>query len=427
MKVIPIFPCRNSAQLLLSIILFASSLSSAKGSERFDVIVYSATPGGIAAAIAAASDGCSVLLAEPTHRIGGLVTSGLSHTDFHSRESLSGSFLDFANRVEQHYRDAFGPESQQVKDCFGGAFGEPKVNLLIYQQMLNEHPAIRLVTNRRLKSLELSADGHLIKSVCLSGENEEHHFHCSVAIDASYEGDLMAAAGVPWRVGREGRMEYGEALAPEEPDDQLQAYNFRFIMTKDPSNRVTPKMPEGYDRNNFVGVIPALQSGAITRVFDYPSRCIFKAQTPPLPNGKYDINDVSRNVVRLSLPGQNLGWPNGSLEERTQIFHTHLTDQAGLLYFLQNDAAVPERFQTEAREWGWCRDEFEDSDHLPPQLYIREARRMIGQHVYVQKDSEYMTGDARAKLHMDSIAMADYGNNCHGTAHVGTRTRPTHR
>ncbi len=408
-------------------------LSSAAADERsnVDVFVFGGTPAGIAAAIGAASDGCSVLLVEPTPRIGGLVTSGLSHSDFHSRESLSGAFLDFARRVETHYATEYGTDSQQMKDCFGGTFAEPKVNLLVFEQMLKEHPKIRLLHNHHLSELDLggiedagssSGMSRRIRSVTIKDERGSlQTIHCRIAIDASYEGDLMAMAGVAWRVGREGRDEYRESLAPEVADLQLQAYNFRFIMTKNPENRVPPTAPDGYRREDFGGVLDALNSGEIRRIFDYPSHCVFKAHLPPLPNGKYDINDVSRNLVRLSLPGTNLNWPDGRAEQRRAIFNEHLRDQAGLLYFLQNDGSVPEKFRDEAREWGWCRDEFAETNHLPPQLYVREARRMVGMHVYVQQDSEHAANDARAMLHPDSIAMADYGNNCHGTFHEGPR------
>ena len=158
------------------------------------------------------------------------------------------------------------------------------------------------------------------------------------------------------RVGREGRDEYQETLAPEQADDQLQAYNFRFIMTREPHNRVLPKEPPGYRREDFVEVLPILDSGKIKQVFDYPRNCLFKAHLPPLPNGKYDINDVSGGLVRLSLPGINAGWPDGDQETRQAIFEEHFRDQVGLLYFLQNDSAVPDKFREEAWQWGCHRE-----------------------------------------------------------------------
>ncbi|MCC6509896.1 MAG: FAD-dependent oxidoreductase, partial [Pirellulaceae bacterium] len=414
--------------LALAGLLGFGPAASAVDETKADVIVFGATPAGIAASIAAAKDGCQVLLVETTGRIGGLVTNGLSHTDYHSRESLSGAFLDFAKRVEQHYVQQYGADSPQVKDCDGGVFAEPKVNLLVFQQMLREQANIQVLTNQQLMAVEVVQSPKklgTIRQVSLKSRSDQNapvrHYACRFAIDASYEGDLMAMAGVRYRVGREGRDEYGESLAPESADDQLQAYNFRFTMTKEPNNRVTPVAPPGYQREDFVGVLEALATGEIQHVFSYPSRCIFKAHLPPLPNGKYDINDVSRNLVRLSLPGKNLSWPNGTDSDRQAVFAEHLRDQAGLLYFLQNDQAVPEQFRREAQQWGWCRDEFEETGHLPGQLYVREARRMTGMHVYTQQDSEHAPGDARAILHMDSIAMGDYGNNCHGTMHEGPR------
>ncbi|WP_431192321.1 FAD-dependent oxidoreductase [Rhodopirellula bahusiensis] len=389
-----------------------------------DVVVYGSTPAGVAAAVAAGKSGQSVLLVEPTQRIGGLVTSGLSHTDFHSLESLSGAFLDFANRVENHYAETDGPESQSVKDSYHGTFGEPKVNLAVFHTLLDEQPSIELIHHHTLKALSLTEtkpQNRIEAATFVDPHGNTRTVHAQVFVDGTYEGDLMAMAGVDWRVGRESRDEHGESLAPETADSQLQAYNFRFIMTRDEANRVTPVAPPGYRREDFVGVLDAIESDKIQRVFDYPSKCIFKAHLPVLPGGKYDINDVSRGLVRLSLPGKNLGWPNGTPEERQAIFAEHLRDQVGLLYFLQNDSEVPEEFREEAKQWGWCRDEFVDTDHLPPQLYVREARRMQGAYIYTQADSEYAEEGTRAKFHRDSIALADYGNNCHGTHHGGPR------
>jgi len=392
-----------------------------------DVVVYGATPAGIAAALAAADDGSSVLLLDATARVGGLLTSGLSHTDYHAFDGLTGMFLSFTKRVEQHYVDTYGKGSQQVQDSFRGTFGEPSVNLKVLEAMLGERKHITLERNARLQAVATADDGARMVSMTLKRANATEFVVCGeVFVDATYEGDLMAAAGVPWRVGREGKSEYGESLAPAKPDDQLQAYNFRFVMTREPRNRISVKAPPGYDRTDFVAALEALDKGKVRSVFGYPSECVFKAQLPPLPNNKYDINDVSLAPIRLSLPGANKDWPDGDEEARGQVFTEHLRDQVGLLYFLQSDEAVPQALREEAREWGWCADEFEDTDHLPPRLYVREARRMEGVYVFSQRDSEVVPGDARTVLHSDSVTFGEYGNNCHGTGHEGPRFGGVH-
>ena len=209
----------------IALLLLVSASAPADDGQRVDVLVYGGTPAGIAAAMAAAQDGCSVVLVEPTGRIGGLVTNGLSHTDFHTRESLSGAFLDFAKRVEAHYIGTYGADSIQAKQCDGGVFAEPKVNLLVFQQMLSEQAKLRVITEHTLASVQMvGAEGHddgrqRIGSIGLTGPADAHiELASSFVIDASYEGDLMAMAGVPWRAGREGRNEYGESLAPEQAD-----------------------------------------------------------------------------------------------------------------------------------------------------------------------------------------------------------------
>lgn len=409
-------------KVLLWSIFFAAPAAGVD--SQYDVVIYGATPAGIAAAIAAGESAHSVLLIEPTHQVGGMVTSGLSHTDFHSFESLSGAFLDFANGVEAYYAETYGSDSHQFRASFRGTFGEPKVNLKVFQELLEAQSSVEVRRQFFLASVAVDSTPHRqrIDTVTFANDDgESMTVRGRVFIDGSYEGDLMAMAGVDWRCGREASDEYGESLAPDSADEQLQAYNFRFIMTQDEANRVIPTAPPGYQREDFLGVLRSLESEQVKTVFGYPSGCIFKAQTPPLPGGKYDINDVSRSLVRLSLPGKNLGWPDGDRKTRQQIFAEHLRDQAGLLYFLQNDPEVPKKFREEASKWGWCKDEFLETNHLPPQLYVREARRMQGVHVYTQADSERLPGDARAFLHCNSIAMADYGNNCHGTAHEGPR------
>lgn len=399
------------------LLALASALALHAADPQPAVCVYGATPGGIAAALAAAKSGRPVLLVEPTAHLGGLLTSGLSHTDYHTAESLTGSFLEFSRRVKAHYVATYGADSAQARDCHEGVFGEPKVNQLVLEQMLAGQPGITVRRNLPLVAVKVQGDRITSASFGASGQGIE--VAAEVFIDGSYEGDLLAAAGVKFHVGREGRDQYGESLAPAKGDGELQAYNFRFCATDDPANRVPIRAPKGYRREDFLDVLPILESGKIRSVYGYPSGCIVKAQTPPLPNRKYDINDVSRGLVRLSMPGANLGWPEGDAATRRAIFDEHLRYNVGLLYFLANDPAVPAKFREPAAAWGWCRDEFTDTDHLPPQLYVREARRMIGRHVYVQQDSEHAAGDARAKLFKDAIAMGDYGNNCHGTNHEG--------
>lgn len=389
--------------------------------QRYAVVVYGATPAGIAAAIAASDGGTDVLLVEPTRRIGGLTTNGLSHADFRTFAGLTGMFWKFTQLVDDHYRQTYGDDSPQVQASFGGTQGEPSINLMVFQQMLDSRPSITVVSEQRLEAVDTA--GGVITGMSFADVSGGDGLSVTpdVCIDASYEGDLMAAAGVPYHVGRESRQRYGESLAPEQEDDQLQGYNFRLIMTTDADNRVMPEPPPGYDRELFTGVLAILESGQIDSVFGYPSRCIIKAHTPGLPNDKYDINDVSRGLVRLSLPSENRQWPGGDGPTRQRIFDAHRLWNEGLIYFLQNDEAVPQRFRADARRWGWCRDEFLENDHLPVQLYVREARRMIGTHVYIQDDVEANPGDVRSRWHGDAIAMGDYGPNCHGTGRQGTR------
>jgi hypothetical protein len=419
--------------LAIITITIATSIPTLARAADGPVVVYGGTPTGLAAAMAAADHGEDVLVVEPYSRIGGLSTNGLSHADFRTFPGLTGVYLDFARRVDAHYRKQYGDDSPQVVASFGGTQGEPSVNLMIFEQMIAQRPRIKVIHNHVLQSVELadartntnenrlSSITKLVFADRVNKDAESITITPAICIDATYEGDLMAMAGVPYHFGRESRSTYDESLAPETGDDQVQGYNFRFTMTTDPANHVKPQAPPGYDRDLFVGILPILASGKIDRVFSYPSRCVIKAHIPGLPNQKFDMNDVSRGLVRLSLPGENRQWPDGDWETRAKIFAEHRLWNEGLVYFLQNDEAVPATFRTEALRWGWCQDEFVDNGHLPEQLYVREARRMIGMHVYVQGDTDAADNDVRSKWHADSVAMGDYGPNCHGTGRVGGR------
>ena len=435
-------------RLLLLVLLTLAAFSRA---EEYGVLVYGATPGGIAAALAAAEDGETVLLVEPTAHVGGMMTNGLTHPDFRTFEGITGCFRKFSALVETHYRETYGADSPQVKESLRGTQVEPRVNLAIFQKLLAAQPKITVQTRWVLDRVKSSTDAEgdapgKIRTAELAlfadETNTLHQVGARMFIDGTYEGDLMAAAGVAYRVGREAGEEYAESLAPDEADTQLQGYNFRLTMTRDPANRVTPKAPEGYDRKDFVELLPLLADGRIKQVWGMSATALIKAHVPPLPNGKFDINDMSRGPVRLSLPGENDEWPDGSggvatrelnsgvvapfsrtalRDGRARVWGAHRSWQLGLIYFLQNDAAVPEQFRAEAREMGWCRDEYVESGHLPEQLYVREARRMVGAYVFTEKDTDAAPEDARAVLRRDAIAMGDYGPNCHGTAHEGSR------
>lgn len=415
------------ATLLAILVLLSSPAVLMAEDLTTEVAIYGGTPAGIAAALAAGRAGKRVVLIEPYSWIGGLTSNGLTHTDYHAYEGLSGTFLEFTKRVEAFYAEQYGKGSPQVKDTHRGTHAEPKVNRVVFERMLAEVPSIRVLTRhvlRRNQAAEPSATtAATLRAITVLGPDQQTvTVKATVYIDASYEGDLMAQAGELWRVGREGRAQYDESLAPEQADRQLQAYNFRLTFTNVADNRVAITEPAGYRREDYSGILPLLEQGAFKAVFTAKSgrdTGIYKAQFPQLPNGKFDINDVSNSAARLSMPGANLGWPDGDAATRAKIFAEHRHYHLGLLYFLQQDPAVPARYRDEALQYGLCRDEFTTNGHLPEQLYVREARRMVGQHVFSESDMDQAPADQRVALKHDSIAMGEYGPNCHGTSHEG--------
>lgn len=408
---------------------------------RCDVLVYGGTPGGIAAAVAAADEGRSVILVEPFSFVGGLVSNGLTHTDLRSLESTSGVWREFTGRVKKHYADTYGPESDQVKACFEGNFAEPKVNQLVFEKMLAERKGIRVFTRYELENV---ASNRAMLSAILAavfrkeGEEKPLTVRARVYVDGTYEGDLMAKAGVKHTIGREDEAAYGEPIAKNVPaggDGQVQGYNYRWCVTNAPDRIPAPK-PAGYDRAEFLPLLELFASGAITHVFGIQSangmtlpegmppvtsKAVYKLQPPLLPNGKADINDMSHGVVRLSMPDRNDAYPAAPREERQRIVDEHTRYQVGMLYFLQHDEAVPEPIRKDSLSWGFCQDEWPDNGHLPEQLYVREARRMVGRHVFTQNDTRLTPDDVRIPLIADSIAIGDYSHNCHGTGRTGTR------
>jgi hypothetical protein len=419
-----------TARLLLCL-LIGSSLLAQTAPLRADVLVVGATLPGIAAALNAAQLGHSVVLTEESTRIGGMAAGGLSYTDSRTLQALQGTFRDYMERVEAYYREIYGADSPQVRESYHGIHAEPRVALHVMEQMLKEQPRIRLLKQHAI--LSTSSEGNVIQSAAF----EDLRTHATllvqarIFIDATYEGDLMAASKAPYRVGRESTREYGERFAGQiyfqkgvllyggtgEGDRAIQCYNFRVTMTDRADNRVMVSKPEGYDRSRFTPILPLYKSGQLKRAFSEDHTGILRIQR--IPNGKADINDINTSPIGFGLPGRNFDYPEGNRETRKRIFDEHRTHALSLLYFLQNDPEVPQHIREEARQWGLARDEFQDSGHFPTQLYVREARRLEGRYVFTQHDVEMAPGTTRAKHHPDSIAINDYPLNSHGVAPAG--------
>lgn len=417
--------CPVLTSLVLSAVLFQLTEQEIHAEDRrTDIVVYGGTPAGIAAAVTAGREGKSVLLVEPYSCVGGMMTNGLCHTDFRTFESITGFYLEVTEQCLRHYEQAYGIDSQQVKDCWRGTQVEPSVMQAVFQQMLKETKSVSVVLGHRLKQVDIAqccSDGtrHMSSAEFVDDLGLTLRVDAKVFIDATYEGDLMAMADIPFAVGREAKSQFGEALAPEVADDEVQGYNFRLIVTDRQTNLVMPTAPAGYDRKDYLKILPLFRSGGLTSVWCGSRGGVYKNHRPALPNDKYDVNDVSRGLARLSLPNDSNGWPTGSVSEREAIFQKHVGHNIGLLYFLQNDSQVPEAMRLDARQFGWAKDEFISHNHVPEQLYVREARRMQGLHIYSQQDTAPAFNDVRSVLHEDAIAVGDYSHNCHGTAHTG--------
>ncbi|MDX1978940.1 MAG: FAD-dependent oxidoreductase [Bryobacteraceae bacterium] len=411
----------------LLLLAFAAGLRAATAIDA-DVIVVAATPSGIAAAINAARNGATVALFESTHHIGGMTSSGMANTDFKSFESVQGAFREFMNGVVAYYTRKYGPASQQVKDCYHGAWYEPSVAQAVFEGMLAAERRIRVFRHHRLLSLVKipgSAKGQsTIHSTTFQDTRTGQTLDATakVFIDATYEGDLMAMAGARFTVGRESSRQYGERLAgviyqldgrilpgsTGEGDRRVQCYNFRLCLTRDPANRLPISRPVGYRRREFLPLLDYIRRGVIKSVDEGVVR--FR----PLPNLKADVNDLMTSPFSLRLTGVNHEWPEGDASTRERISSRYRLYSLSLFYFLQNDREVPEALRAEARRWGLPRDEFAETAHFPPLLYVREARRMVGGFVFTEQMTQPTLDSVRAPVQADSIAVADYSLDCHG-------------
>jgi len=409
---------------LLSIVLSTLSAISVSAQESFDVVIYGATPSGIAAAVNAAKEGMRVGLFEPSNHFGGMITGGMSNTDFKTFESLGGTYLDFMRRVEAYYIETYGKDSQQLYDCYKGAWYEPHVAEKVLRDMVAEVKQVTVFMAHRLVKTSLKDNGDYKKLVSASFANVSDTVSVAgkVFVDGTYEGDLMASAGADFRVGRESRSEYGELFAGVKyydggkflmgstgaGDHKIQCYNFRICVTDDPCNRLAIEKPDKYSEKEYSELLDFIKSGKITAFRDQ----IVKIRE--IPNHKADINDLLYSPVSLRLPGENYAWPEGTPAERRVIFERHKSYSLGLLYFLGNNSEVPKNIRDEVLQWGLPKDEFQEYGNFPPALYVREARRLKGDFVLTESDTQPAEGTIRASVQKDAIAICDYSMDSHG-------------
>jgi hypothetical protein len=396
-----------------------------------DVVVYGGTAGGAIAAVAVAREGKSVLLLEPSKHLGGMLTGGLGATDTGNRAGIGGYSREFFDRVSRYYVRKYGKDSPQVKDCSNGFRFEPHVASLILQEMLTEAKITTLYSQRVTK---VAKTGARIDSLTTARGDT---FVASLFIDATYEGDLMALAGLKYHVGREGREVYNESLAgvqayskyhqwpvkvnglegknllpfiQREPlgtagagDKKVQAYNFRLCMTDREDNLVAWPKPKGYDPARFkllaryLAARPEVKMGQLM----HPLR---------MPNGKTDTNN--NGPFSTDHIGANWDYPDADHATRERIWQDHIDYTQGFYYFLANDPRVPAALRKEMRGWGLAKDEFASTGNWPPQLYIREARRMVGSYVMIEADL------VKNRSKEDSVGVGSYNADSHHVQRV---------
>lgn len=384
--------------------------------QSYDVVVYGATAGGVAAAVSAARAGVSVALVEPGRHVGGMLSGGLGRTDMDRQEHLIGGIArEFFEAAGRHY-------GQPVAWTFEPSAAERILNAWLREAGVAVHFNQQIAER---SAVEKEGD-RILRFRTTQGAT----FSARVFIDSSYEGDLMKSAGVSYTVGREARSKYGESyagrqdflpgnhqprvpvspyaqdgkLAPYvvdedqlanlgEADGKFQAYCFRLCLTNNPSNRLPLPRPEGYDPARFALVANYLKAlGNSAQIGDFLGIAL-------MPNAKTDIN-ASR--ISTNLVGASWEYPEAGYARRREIWNEHLSWAQGLVYYLANEANVPEAIRKEMSQWGLARDEFPDTGHWPHQMYVREARRMLGEYVLTQHDLQ----TRRRKY--DSIGMAGY-------------------
>ena len=412
------------------------------GMHDHELIVYGANPCGLAVALRAAREGLSVLLVEKHAHLGGMLSSGLCVWDTQYEGHRAPIYDELRAAIFDYYRTTYGPDSAQYHDALPKPKGhsngnfEPRVAEMIIERIVAAEPGISVLRShvpvsvarkdRLLDSVtfgERAADG-----VTIGGEVS---FRAETYVDASYEGDLMAIAGADYRVGREGRDEYGEPhagrafgrIVRDPPNDEsarlggvhsslalrdfpgyttlldadgsgtadlrVQAYNWRTAITDDPDNRLPVERPADYDPD----VYKDMDKVGLHLEF--------------MPNRKHRVN-------RPQLLELQHSYPDGSWEDRKRVEDAHWDALQGMLYFMRTDDSVDPETREKHRHFGLPRDEFADNGHRPYEMYARETRRLVGRYVYTQHDAMLASGTERAPSHPTSIAATEWYIDSHG-------------
>ncbi len=415
-------------------LLEADDAAARDSTSNFDVVITGGTPGGIAAALAAARGGRSVVLIESHNHLGGMMASGLGKSDIEHREKIGGIFLEFTRRILDYYVTTYGQNHENVRLCQDGYYYEPSVAERVLEAMLAEQSRITVLRGWRLT--QATTHDHRLTSISIADRNSAATkvIEGRVFLDATYEGDLYAAAGAGFRVGRESRDEFGEPHAgivyfdyqahqflpgtTGAGDDRLPAYTYRLCLTTDPGNSVPlTAPPAGYSRNHYLGYFDDLNAGRLAGPKTFkPGRgynpahfntLVRALSVTPLPNHKTDVN-INPRPLGFPFVEMNRGYLEADEPTRQAIIAKHREVTLGLLWFLQNDDQIPEAHRLLARELHLPKDEFVDTDHFPFQLYVREGRRLRGIYTLNENDITGTGEDRTPHFHRDSIAVGEF-------------------
>jgi hypothetical protein len=410
-----------------------------------EVVVYGGTASGVIAAVAAARAGKQVLLVEPGRHVGGMVSGGLGATDAGNRATIGGYAREFFRRIRAFYERRYGADSPQVNACQDGFLFEPHVAEEVFRQMLAEAQVTVLFgwtlvgvqrQANRVQAIEL-APSPQVRQPTADNKRPRLVLQARVWIDASYEGDLLARAGVRYTVGRESREQYHESLAgvqahspahqwpipvpvfakgqllpgvqpgpagpPGAGDRKVQAYNFRLCLTRRPELRLPFPRPRHYEPQRYELLARYLERRPNLRFHQL-------VHPVPLPNGKTDTNN--NGPFSTDHIGASWDYPEADYPTRARIWQDHVDYTQGFFYFLAHDPRVPQALQQEVRQWGLSRGEFEDNDHWPHQLYIREARRMLGCYLMTQADIQ------TNRQKPDAVGLGSYNADSHHVQRV---------